>query len=115
MIYSAPRNPSRKNTTMLQEKHRIDGIGRIDHKRRHLVLGAAAGAAALPLSWLGTALPAGAAGNGSPTPTKGAATMSSNIVKTKDGVEIFYKTGAAARRSCSRTAGRFPRTTGTRR
>jgi non-heme chloroperoxidase len=79
---------------MLQsENHcdRIDGIVRIDRKRRYLVLGAAAGAAALPLSWLGTALPAGAAGNGSPTPTKGAATMSSNIVKTKDGVEIFYK------------------------
>jgi non-heme chloroperoxidase len=68
-----------------------NGIDRIDQKRRHIVLGAAGSAVALPLSWLSAVDPAQAAGMDSPPRTKGAANMTNNTVKTKDGVEIFYK------------------------
>jgi non-heme chloroperoxidase len=63
----------------------------IDHKRRQLVLGAAGGAAALPLAWMSAIVPAHAAGMAPSTNTKGASRMTTNTVKTKDGVEIFYK------------------------
>jgi non-heme chloroperoxidase len=65
---------------------------RVDRKRRHIVLGAAGSTAALPLSWLSALLPARAASGASfSSPPKGAASMTTNTVKTKDGVEIFYK------------------------
>src|SRR5206468_928451 len=73
---------------MATDNDRIDGI---DGKRRQIVLGAAGTAAALPLSWLSTILPVHAAGMDASSPTKGAARMTTNTVKTKDGVEIFYK------------------------
>jgi non-heme chloroperoxidase len=64
---------------------------RIDQRRRQIVLGAAGTAAALPLSWLGAINPVHAAGVAPSSPLKGAASMTSSTVKTKDGVDIFYK------------------------
>jgi non-heme chloroperoxidase len=63
----------------------------IDEKKRHLLIAAGA-AAALPLLCLGTVSNALAAtGAATPRSTREGKRMTTSTVKTKDGVEIFYK------------------------
>jgi non-heme chloroperoxidase len=62
----------------------------INRKRRHVVVGAGS-AAVLSLSGLGMALPARASGAAPSSHQPGATRMTTNTVKTKDGVDIFYK------------------------
>ena len=57
----------------------------INPKRRNAML-AAGGAASLPLAWMSAIAPAQAAGAAQAIPP-----MTTSTVKTKDGVEIFYK------------------------
>jgi non-heme chloroperoxidase len=60
----------------------------LDRKRRHLMLGAG-GAAALPLVSLAGVTAAHAAAGAAPA--KDSTRMTANTVRTKDGVDIFYK------------------------
>jgi non-heme chloroperoxidase len=63
----------------------------VDRKRRHLIIGAGS-AAAIPLVSMSMMSSAhAAAGGAKPKQTKEEAQMTTNTVKTKDGVEIFYK------------------------
>ena len=62
----------------------------LDRGRRHLMLGAGS-AAALPLVSAALAANANAANAAGAAPAKDAGRMTTNTVRTKDGVDIFYK------------------------
>ncbi len=63
--------------------------GSINQKRRH-VLAATGSAAALPLAWMSSITPAQAAA-GAQSGKKEVGPLTTGTVRTKDGVEIFYK------------------------
>jgi len=69
----------------MKNDHTPEGI---DGKRRNILRGAG-GAAALPLAMMGIA--SAPAAQAAPADAKGAARMTSSTVRTKDGVDIFYK------------------------
>ncbi len=58
------------------------------NRNRRQAMMAAGGAAALPLAWMSAIAPAQAAGADAP---KGLPAMTTSYVKTRDGVDIFYK------------------------
>ena len=69
----------------MKNDHTSEGI---DGQRRNILRGAGS-AAALPLAMMGVA--SAPAAQAAPADAKGAARMTSSTVRTKDGVDIFYK------------------------